>query len=148
MCGQAWDGREFPGKRLLFLPPQPGGNMSELPKERSGSCKKRNETVPQLLLYPADKTTLIPHLFLNNGCVYTDVTGMIGSTCRHASTYMYLLSTYINIYTRTYVHALYVFMQVCTDYLLLKVVGVPLQVHTVHTRSTGGNVLGARCTCS
>lgn len=105
MCGRAWDGKEFPGERLLLLPPQPGGNMSELPKERSGCCKKRDETVPQLLLYPADKATLIPRFFLNKGYVCIDVRGIIGSTCRHVSMYMYLLSTYVNIYTHTYVHA-------------------------------------------
>lgn len=100
-CGRGQDSREFPGKQLPLLPPQPGGNVLELPKERAGCCGKQDATVPQLSLYPADKAALIPHLFLNTSYVYIDVRGLTGSMYRHASTYIYICLVHRYICTCT-----------------------------------------------
>lgn len=98
--GQGWDSRGLAGKLLPLLCPQLHGNV--LPKKRAGWCGKQDAILPQLSLYPADKAALIPPLSLNTCFVYTDVWVLTASTYRHASTCIYLLSTYIYICTRTH----------------------------------------------
>lgn len=113
-CGRGQEGRGFPGEQLPLRPPQPGGKVSQPPKERAGCCGKQDATVPRLWLYPADKAALIPHLFLNISYAYTDVRGLAGSTYRHASTYLSLSLCLVHTYTHTCMRFMYVCMHACT----------------------------------